>query len=138
MQVLGSLLQLAPCPFWRFEAAIAPGPRLPHQAAPAAGDAPEPEGGEGGLQEAIIRTRRQRASDPQVQKASPCRTAFWITFTLFPLKDLITHVPHAIHPASNESSELVAARFFDHVTCKLVERLYTPGQCSRCVCVVPG
>lgn len=29
LQALGSLLQLAPCPFWRLEAAIAPGPRLP-------------------------------------------------------------------------------------------------------------
>ena len=29
MQALSSLLQLAPCPFWRLEAAIAPGPRLP-------------------------------------------------------------------------------------------------------------
>lgn len=28
MQALGSLMQLAPCPFWRLEAAIAPGPRL--------------------------------------------------------------------------------------------------------------
>lgn len=29
MQALSSLLQLAPCPFWRLEAAIAPRPRLP-------------------------------------------------------------------------------------------------------------
>ena len=29
MQALAPLLQLAPCPFWRLEAAIAPGPRLP-------------------------------------------------------------------------------------------------------------
>lgn len=33
MQALGSLLQLAPCPFWRLEAAIAPGPRLPPEEA---------------------------------------------------------------------------------------------------------
>lgn len=34
MQALGSLLQLAPCPFWRLEAAIAPGPRLPPEEPP--------------------------------------------------------------------------------------------------------
>ena len=34
MQALGSLLQLPPCPFWRLEAAIAPGPRLPPEEPP--------------------------------------------------------------------------------------------------------
>ena len=40
MQALGSLLQLAPCPFWRLEAAIAPGPRLPPEDPPSKDDAP--------------------------------------------------------------------------------------------------
>ena len=42
MQALGPLLQLAPLPFWRLEAAIAPGPRLPHHAIPTDPDQPQP------------------------------------------------------------------------------------------------
>lgn len=38
-QALGSLLQLAPCPFWRLEAAVAPGPRLPPEEPPSKDEA---------------------------------------------------------------------------------------------------
>ncbi len=72
LQVLGAMLQLAPCPFWRLEAAIAPGPRLPHQsAAPAAAhqdSQPEASQAEedGSQPEATTHTRKRRVSDNQV------------------------------------------------------------------------
>ena len=61
------MLQLAPCPFWRLEAAIAPGPCLPHQSArqdsrPEAVQAEE----DGSQPEATVRTCKRHVSDNQV------------------------------------------------------------------------
>ena len=69
-QVLGSMLQLAPCPFWRLEAAIAPGPRLPHAVADPLQQQLKPEDvqeeEDGDQPEATMRAQRQRASDNEV------------------------------------------------------------------------
>lgn len=64
-------MQLAPCPFWRLEAAIAPGPRLPHQsAAAAARQDSQPEAvqaeEDGNQPETTIHTRKRRVSENQV------------------------------------------------------------------------
>lgn len=68
------MLQLAPCPFWRLEAAIAPGPRLPHQSAAAARQDSQPEAvqaeEDGSQPEATTHARKRRASDIQVHISS--------------------------------------------------------------------
>jgi len=64
------MLQLAPCPFWRLEAAIAPGPRLPHQSAAPAPQDSEPEAvqaeEDGSQPEATVRTCKRHVSDNQL------------------------------------------------------------------------
>ena len=69
-QVLGSMLQLAPCPFWRLEAAIAPGPRLPHNVADPPQQQLKPEDvqeeEDGDQPEATMHAQRQRASYNEV------------------------------------------------------------------------
>ena len=74
LQVLGAMLQLAPCPFWRLEAAIAPGPCLPHQSAASARQDSQPESvqaeEDGSQPEATTHTRKRRVSDNQVTPSS--------------------------------------------------------------------
>ncbi|DBB03841.1 TPA: hypothetical protein ACH3X1_012936 [Trebouxia sp. C0004] len=76
-QVLGAVLQLAPCPFWRLEAAIAPGPRLPHQSAAPAHQDSQPEAvqadEDGSQPEATIHTQKRRVSDNQGLEGSDVR-----------------------------------------------------------------
>ena len=53
VQALGPLLQLAPLPFWRLEAAIAPGPRLPPHASPTDPEQPAARPEQGSQQEEV-------------------------------------------------------------------------------------
>ncbi len=69
LQVLGAMLQLAPCPFWRLEAAIAPGPCLPHQSARQDSRPEAVQAEEDGSQPEATHTRKPRVSDNQVM---PC------------------------------------------------------------------
>lgn len=70
LQVLGAMLQLAPCPFWRLEAAIASGPCLPHHSAAPAHQDSQPEAvqaeEDGSQPEVTTHTRKRLVSDDQV------------------------------------------------------------------------